>query len=531
MTKRSATPTSPLPSPSSLFQEYRCLDVLHSHMNSWQRIAAGCGIFHTTDFLTKLLSSTPTNLQANLAVRKGSLDERVLENIILLLKTNTEALTATTMKSDSYEIEATTAQLKKEIEKKMHNGSGGGDGVSDITVIRKLMKKINALNFRYLTKEHLWNLCSKFGSTCNLMAPPPHPHSPRALEEDPLPNTCSNIGDSSSSCSLETPSSSSTAPPHLILSDLWNQSSEQRNQNLPLYLKDFNKWFNSHIHSPAKNTLIAVSIPGYRIGTITTKSLVMDEIYLALPSPVVMDLMSAEHDQIIGSLLQKLLQVFKKRDDFHVLIFHLLQEAFGYGSQSLYWNYLRLLPSPQDMDLPLFWTSEEIQSRLSPSALMNDLLLYQHRSEKNYEMISQVPLLRNLIHQKILTRETYFWAISILDSRSIWWQGQRHLVPMLDFINCQERMGERNEVIRIHATKVEKFPIDYEAIDTTPLLRVEQEERDDDEVRDEEVERIAREENGQVLKTEVMLAVTRAGTHLPPCVTKPNSLLILSLSL
>lgn len=78
-------------------------------------------------------------------------------------------------------------------------------------------------------------------------------------------------------------------------------------------------------------------------------------------------------------------------------------------------------------------------------------------------MLSRVPLLEDLIHLNVLNEDTYMWATAILDSRSIWWNGQRHLVPMLDFINCQERMGERNEVMRIHSTKVENLALPEES--------------------------------------------------------------------
>lgn len=40
------------------------------------------------------------------------------------------------------------------------------------------------------------------------------------------------------------------------------------------------------------------------------------------------------------------------------------------------------------------------------------------------------------------------WAHYILDSRSIWWDGARHLVPMLDLINCKEL----TDVNRVHST-------------------------------------------------------------------------------
>lgn len=51
----------------------------------------------------------------------------------------------------------------------------------------------------------------------------------------------------------------------------------------------------------------------------------------------------------------------------------------------------------------------------------------------------------------VFTFENYRWAHAILDSRSIWWDGQRHLVPMLDLINCVE--GPNPE--RVHSTKLD----------------------------------------------------------------------------
>ena len=46
------------------------------------------------------------------------------------------------------------------------------------------------------------------------------------------------------------------------------------------------------------------------------------------------------------------------------------------------------------------------------------------------------------------SEQAYTWAHAILDSRAIWWNGQRHLVPMLDFVNC----GEGPNPQRVHST-------------------------------------------------------------------------------
>ena len=53
----------------------------------------------------------------------------------------------------------------------------------------------------------------------------------------------------------------------------------------------------------------------------------------------------------------------------------------------------------------------------------------------------------------VYTLENYMWAHAIMDSRSIWWGGGRHLTPMLDMINCMEGPGKYAS--RVHSTKLD----------------------------------------------------------------------------
>ena len=53
-----------------------------------------------------------------------------------------------------------------------------------------------------------------------------------------------------------------------------------------------------------------------------------------------------------------------------------------------------------------------------------------------------------LLFTQAFTFANYLWASAILDSRSIWWDGQRHLVPLLDLINC----AEGPDPARVHST-------------------------------------------------------------------------------
>jgi hypothetical protein len=52
---------------------------------------------------------------------------------------------------------------------------------------------------------------------------------------------------------------------------------------------------------------------------------------------------------------------------------------------------------------------------------------------------------------EVLSFENYRWAHATLDSRSIWWGGERHLVPLLDLINC----AEGPDPTRVHSTTLD----------------------------------------------------------------------------
>jgi hypothetical protein len=47
--------------------------------------------------------------------------------------------------------------------------------------------------------------------------------------------------------------------------------------------------------------------------------------------------------------------------------------------------------------------------------------------------------------------DNYKWAHAVMDSRAIWWNGERHLVPLLDLINCAEGPNPS----RVHATALD----------------------------------------------------------------------------
>lgn len=405
----------------------RCANSLsHTPKHQWSFIMVACGILHTSNFISTELKLNSIDDEPTLDLFPNSLNERFYKELTIFFERNIEELKQTTLQEDKVIL----TQLSKDLELNDQN-------------FTKVLKKYNAISYRFYVKQHLVSLCKKFQINCGIQ--------PLIIEENKL------------SSSTSTSSLSTTTFNNKIntLYDIWNMTKQQKDLYLNSYLNEFNTWFNSNIKPPSVNYLQAKYIPGYRIGTITTKSLKLDEIYLSIPNTVIIDLLSAFHDRPINTLIHQLQRSYKRKDEFHELLFHLIYESFSYGVKSKFWNYLRLLPTPSEMDIPLFWTKEQIESRLKPSFLKHEILNYNNRVERYYELVSSIPQLEEFKYFNILNYETYKWATAILDSRSIWWNGQRHLVPMLDFINCKERNGPNNEIMRIHATKVERFePID-----------------------------------------------------------------------
>ncbi len=220
-------------------------------------------------------------------------------------------------------------------------------------------------------------------------------------------------------------------------------------------LEQFMEWFESA--NPEGNKLKAVAIPGFRIGTLATENIRGGDIYSSVPLKLIMDAGKAKNrDYGVGVLLRQLAAKFpSNRDQFHELLFFLIHERFVRQSDSQFWPYLRLLPTSTEMDIPLLWRSDsEVELRLGPSAHRQGAETYRKSVEQMYDRIVKVSIIRKFFgmddqgRNHVLTLENYRWATAILDSRSIWWNGERHLVPLLDFVNC----GIGPQQYQVHST-------------------------------------------------------------------------------
>jgi hypothetical protein len=148
---------------------------------------------------------------------------------------------------------------------------------------------------------------------------------------------------------------------------------------------------------------------------------------------------------------------------------------FVMGNKSTWWPYLALLPDPEEVGAPIIFNAEgadgwaagavpdhqlvgvqemrvlgqldirraiadyqqNVRGRVSRVPPAPHLLgMYLHWNLKTpcvrqFESVIRLPSVQKEIPARLLEWDAYRWGHYILDSRSIWWDGQRHLVPLL----------------------------------------------------------------------------------------------------
>ena len=214
-----------------------------------------------------------------------------------------------------------------------------------------------------------------------------------------------------------------------------------RDGELEQRIFNFNRWFADA--APSVNGLVASYLPDYRIGTVATRPIVKGDPYLGVPVSIILSSDAAWSHQVVGTVIQNLSNNYNgARDDFHELLFLLLHEMFITRQRSQYWPYLALLPTTKEMDIPLLWKSDEdVKIRLGPSHIVRSIIDYRNKTRNAFASLSRISILDTFfksLKSNPWSWANYQWAVAILDSRSIWWASRRHLVPMLDFVNCAE---------------------------------------------------------------------------------------------
>ena len=215
------------------------------------------------------------------------------------------------------------------------------------------------------------------------------------------------------------------------------ESSPKEELALVENVHDFNLFLENNLDLVSNYLRASFIGNGMRIGAITTKSLNKGDTYFSFKDGYDISAVTAIEDTSNSAALKDLLDVFNSNEDtFHVLLFYLMAQMFVLKERSKWWSYLKLLPTPTELKLssPL-WFDDKTLDFLSGSDLRPEILSYQTQvSNKFNYMMSQPTVVRAL--GPVFMRENYIWAHSIIDTRAIWYDGLRHLVPMLDLINC-----------------------------------------------------------------------------------------------
>lgn len=278
------------------------------------------------------------------------------------------------------------------------------------------------------------------------------------------------------------PNDQSSMPKEVSVAASWNLVLSQNGtllHPLGLRVQAFNSWAKS-MNWPQLHIQAAVlASHGGRVGTIATKTLHKGEIYLEIPESSCLGIKAARSALGAAALYM---------DDFQALIFLLLKRVLAMvgkesgtadANENTFAPYLALLPGVDqvvtaalglkpnkkaDTSLlpPLLWaeTAEEARAlaiaRLQGSALSESVPDYVASTRRSYEAVIERVGMESL--SKVIPRAeialswfAFRWAAQTLDSRAIWWNGQRHLVPMLDLVNAADA-SEMPRTATVHKT-------------------------------------------------------------------------------
>lgn len=226
--------------------------------------------------------------------------------------------------------------------------------------------------------------------------------------------------------------------------------SAEVDNSLEAIIERFNAWFEAA--NPPVSLIEAQAVPGMRIGTIAMADISAEELYLSVPTDLIMSAESAALCPHLSVALADIREEYPRGDAFHELLFHLMYERFVLKDKSFYWPYLQTLPTSEEMGFPVFYPPKLVKE-LKGSLVETDVVQLQGEVDRKYDGIKRAIFDKWPQHfdESVFTRDNYRWAHAVLDSRSIWWGGARHLVPMLDLINCKEGP----DPTRVHSTQLD----------------------------------------------------------------------------
>eukprot|EP00953_Heterococcus_sp_UTEX-ZZ885_P006098 3760-Heterococcus_DN1.PRE.1 len=207
-------------------------------------------------------------------------------------------------------------------------------------------------------------------------------------------------------------------------------------EDLQTRVDAFNEWVQTAVNCTVNKLKVAMVDGAFRTGAIATKTIEAEEPYLGIPTAAVINRDSAYSHNVLQPVLERLkadLHASVWQDHNDPVLLQLIYERFVARKESFFWPYLALLPELDEYSNPLMYTDAEIE-------LLRGSDMYTSAQRYRGTTLAQW----NSKWAK------FMWATAVMDTRSIWWSGQRHIVPLLDTINC----AQGPEGSRVHATKV-----------------------------------------------------------------------------
>ena len=209
-------------------------------------------------------------------------------------------------------------------------------------------------------------------------------------------------------------------------------------------IDEFNEFIDDVVKPPICHIKAAVATDGMRIGAVATENIRTDDIYLQLLPRVhgkdiilSSSVVSTGYDDF-DILLHDYLDNSSRDMDKHttILLLRLMYETFILRERSVLQPYLQILPTIDEQKVShVLWMADDDLDYLAGSDLRIEVLKYKQSVLNRFRSFMRNDNVVRLFGQ-ILTLDNFLWAHSIVDSRSIWWDGARHLVPMLDLVNC-----------------------------------------------------------------------------------------------
>ncbi|OQR98134.1 hypothetical protein ACHHYP_09053 [Achlya hypogyna] len=203
-------------------------------------------------------------------------------------------------------------------------------------------------------------------------------------------------------------------------------------------LASFHSWV-AAFDLPPPMIQIQYSGQALGFGAFATTDIAVGDVYVALPAAMLMDSASALRCTVLGPVFRSLLAATGSRDPMHELLLHYLHERFVRREASAWAPYLALLPPETPVPTaPLFYSEDEL-ALLAGTDFALLVASYREQVARSFDAVRRVVFTQfpEVFAADVFTRERYAHARHVLDTRSIWWDGERHLVPVLDMVNCR----------------------------------------------------------------------------------------------